>query len=209
MKRMGKRVIRYFITVISIALIIGLVIAILPHLKLLTDQLLSGDKYKRTTLMLEEKMEQTGELTAIRYEQTGVMNANVDAALLGTVGSITAPYRYEAVYGFSLADVELIAGEDGITAVLPPVRILYDKFQLTDDAQIQDFWNLVTEKRYQQVLDRQAAECRMKYETPAYAKEAWVAACEELQGMFTKWTGEELPVTFLQADQAPSPTDQP
>lgn len=193
-----RRILKFFLRIIALAAIITLVIVLYPHVSEWISSSILDDKYEATTIRLTQEMKKAGELTAVRYQETGLMEAKLDAALVGTVGSVKAPYSYEIGLGFSLSDVMLTETEGGIEAALPDIRVLYDQFQITGEPEISDMWQMMTEQRYQKMLDDQHMECRTRYlKQHEHAEAAWTAACEQLQQLFEGWAGKKVNVTFV------------
>lgn len=195
MKKIGK----YLLRILTTALVLMIVITFLPVIRPWLQGLLPEGKYIRTSTQLSHAMEKAGELTVLTCTDTGVAVAETKALLLGTVQKVSIPYEYEIGFGFSLSEVKLIPDEQGITVQLPPIKILHDRFTVSGDADVEDFWYHLSEKRYQSIVDEQALACRNGYlEEESHWKAAWDAACEALSGLFAKWSGEEnLPLTFL------------
>lgn len=193
-----KKAFKFILRIISLAAIIALTIVLYPHVsELINDTILDG-KYERTSVMLTQEMKKAGELTAIRHQETGLMEAKVDAAFIGTVGIVKAPYTYEIGLGFALSEVVLSATDEGIEAALPDIRMLYDQFQITGKPEISDWWQLMTEQRYQQMINDQHAACRNEYlKRHENMEAAWQAACEQLEELFSGWAGETVTVTFV------------
>ena len=108
------------------------------------------------------------------------------------------PFSYEIGLGFSLNDVVLTAGGDGITVELPLVRMTYDSFEVTGDPKIKDFWYSLSQARYQKMLDAQAAECRAGYmESDEVMDGARQEAETQLAALFKSWSGSTLPLKFI------------
>lgn len=192
-----KKIIKYLLRIVALALAIMLVVVCAPYVKSwVSDHLLDG-RYTRTALLLTQEMQKAGELTAVRHQETGRMDAKIEALAIGVVGSVQADYSYEIGLGITLNEVSLIAQDDGITVQVPAVRMLYDRFLVTGEPRISDVWNLMTETRYQAMLDEQAAECKERYLSDAETLEnAWTAACEQLEALFYTWAGESIRMTF-------------
>lgn len=187
--------------VLALALMAAAIL--LPSVREWASGFLPQGKYQRASVLLTHEMEKVGELTAVRHTETGIMEVNTNAFLLGTVQQIKAPYTYEIGLGVRLEDVELTAAEDGIRVAVPQARLMYDSFQITGSAEINDFWNLFSQDRYQQMQDDQRAACRRQYlESGAYLEEAWDAACRQLEQLFSQWAEEKLPLQFVHAEKA-------
>jgi len=201
-KPLGRRLMGRIGRVIALALALTLAAALYPRVRDLVGRWLPKGGYQQVSTLLTHEMEQAGDLVAVRHRDTGVMEAGMNALLVGNINSVKAPYAYEIGLGFHLADVKLTAEEEGIQVSVPAVQVLYDSFQITGDPQISDFWHLLGEENYQRMVDSQAAECRRGYEeSPEILEGAWQAACDELTKLFIQWAGREVPLRFVAAAQ--------
>ena len=208
-KPLARRLLSPVGRVISLALVLCLAAALFPYVRDLVGNMLPGANYQRISTLLTHEMEQVGDLIAVRHRDTGVMEAGMQALLVGSVNSVKAPYAYEIGLGISVKDVELTPEEDGITVSVPAARVLYDSFQITGEPEISDFWHLLGEENYQRLVDDQAAACRREYEDdPEILEEAWRAACGELSRLFAQWAGRDVPLRFTAASAADDPGAQ-
>lgn len=199
-----KRVLKFLLRVVALALALTLAAVLFPYAKQWLSALLPQGKYARYSTQLTHEMEKAGELTALRCNDTGMMEARTNALLVGSVQEVRVPYAYEIGLGFSLSSVRLTATDTGLTVAVPETQMLYDSFQVTGEPDVKDFWYHLTESRYQEMLNEQAAACRAAYlENDQCQKEAWDAACEALNTLLTQWAGEQLPLTFVKAGSAP------
>ncbi len=193
MKRIGKFVLR----VIALALALMLAYTAYPFVRDWAAGLLQDIDYDRSARVISHEMEKLGELTSLRLSDTGVMDASVDALLVGKVASVSVEYQYKIGFGVDLSAAVVTESESGIDVALPGAKMLYDSFEVTNSPEIKDFFSLVTEKKYQELLSEQAMECRIGYtEDAAVAQQAWDAACEALEALFKQWTHQELDYTF-------------
>lgn len=197
---LGKRALKRLGRIITLAAVLTLAAALYPYAKDLIGGWLPQGRYERASRLISHEMEQAGDLIAVRHRDTGLMEAGMQALLVGEVNHVKAPYAYEIGLGFHLADVTLKTEAESITVTVPPVQMLYDSFQITDSPEISDFWRLMGEADYQRLVDQQAAECRRGYlENEETMDQAWESGCRELEKLFAQWTGEELQFTFRQA----------
>ena len=202
-----KRLLRTVGRIAALAAAIALVSALIPYAGDLLSNLLPRGKYERFSVLLTHEMEETGDLTAVRYTDTGVMEARTNAFLIGTVQTVKAPYTYEIGLGVSLKDVTLTVRDDGLVAAVPAARMIYDSFRITGEAEIHDFWKLLSQDTYQKMQDEQHDACRQEYlDDEEKMQQAWDAACEMLDGLFAQWTGEKVPIRFVPAGQAEEPS---
>lgn len=197
-KRRGSRLIRRLAAVITLALAILLAEFFSPYIRQWFSGFLPKIDYQSAAVQLTHEMEKAGELIAVRHTDTGVMTGTVQAALLGTVSEVSAPYLYEIGLGIKLEDVKLTAEDSRLTVSVPEATILYDHFQVTGAPQNKDFWGFATQRRYQKMLDEQQAACRQAYAgDPKHMQQAWEAVCEQLEALFRQWTGEDLQLRFI------------
>lgn len=193
-----KRLLKFPLRVVALALALILAATLFPYAQQWLSELLPQGKYERFSKQLTHKMEKAGELTAVRYSDTGMMEAQTNALLIGSVQRVKVPYAYEIGLGLSLADVRLTATDTELVAAIPEARMLYDSFQVTGEPEVNDFWYRLTETRYQEMINEQAAACRSAYlENQQYLEEAWSAACEAIGALLVQWAGEQLPLTFV------------
>lgn len=191
MKRIGT----YFAKIIATALVICLVVVCLPQIKTLVEALfpgVSGSAYTTATL-LKREMQKMGKLTAVEYTDTGVLVSTIPAALIGDAQKVSIPYSYQISFGVNLADIMVRADEDGsLTFFVPSVVMINDKLTVTGKAEVYDFWIPLTDERYQQILDEQAATLRESYLSNADIQaQAWDATVEQLRTLFSKWISSE------------------
>ena len=205
-----NRILKFFLGILSAALIATLVIAFLPHISGAVSDILVNGKYVRTASILNEEMKKAGELTTLKFTQDGIMEVTVNAKFVGAVAKSEVPFYYEIGLGIDLAQINLEANDYGITAYVPTPRMLYDKFQVTGDPKAVISLVGISNKDYQKASDQQAAECRASYlNHPSYLDDAWNAACEQLSDLFNTWIGEDVPVTFEKPAENPAAEETP
>ena len=198
MKAVGKRLLK----IVSLALAITLAAALFPYVRDLAARLLPKGKYEQAVQVISHEMEKTGELTALRFTDQEVMENTTNALFIGEVQKVTVPYTYEIGLGVDLSRVTAEAGDGGITVKVPEAGMIFDSFRVSGDPTVSDFFYPLNETRYQEMQDRQAADCRARYlNDPEKMDKAWQAACEALRGLIRQWTGEELPIRFIRAGE--------
>lgn len=198
MKTVGKKLLK----IVSLALALSLAAALFPYVRDLAAGLLPQEKYRRAVQVISHEMEKTGELTALRFTDREVMENTTNALLIGEVQKVTVPYTYEIGLGVDLTQVTAEAGDGGIIVTVPDAGMIFDSFRTAGDPSVTDFFYPLNETRYQEMQNRQAADCRAKYlNDPEQMERAWQAACEALKGLIVQWTGEDLPVQFVRAEK--------
>ncbi len=184
MKTIGK----WFLRVLATALGIILAVTLLPYAKTWMASLFGQINYSQISRTLTHEMSEVGKLTSVEYSDTGVMEATTEALFIGTVQRVSVPYQYDIALGIDLDKAVVESGEDSITVYLPDAELLSDKLTATDDPTIDDFWNLLTEKRYQAMLSAQEEKCRLAYADDADVMEgAWSSARRTLEKLMSTW----------------------
>ncbi len=191
---------------IGLVLILALAIILAqyfsPYIKAWLDRTFFRIDYQQTATQLTHEMEKVGELIAVRHTDTGVLDGEIKAKLIGTVSHVSAPYTYEIGLGVKLEEVRLTPSENLLTVEVPKAGMLYDRFEVTGKPESNDFWRLGSQDRYQAMVNAQQETCRKAYlEDPACLEEAWNSACEQLTILFKQWTNENLRLEFIQAQE--------
>ena len=193
----------------KIGLIVALALAIVlasyfsPYITGWLNRVLFRIDYRQTATQLTHEMREVGELIALRNTDTGVLDGDIKAKLIGSVSHITVPYTYEIGLGVKLEKVTLTPEENRLVVAVPDAEMLYDRFEVTGKVDNRDFWGLSTQDRYQTMLNEQQNVCRKAYlDNPECMEQAWKSSCEQLKAMFLQWTGESLRLEFVHADGA-------
>ena len=191
----------------KIGLIVALALAIVlasyfsPYITGWLNQVLFRVDYRQTATQLTHEMQEVGEFIAIRHTDTGVLDGDIRAKLIGSVSHITVPYTYEIGLGVKLEKVTLTPEETRLVVAVPDAEMLYDRFEVTGKTESRDFWGLSNQDRYQSMLNQRQEACRKAYlEDPECMEQAWKSSCEQLKALFLQWTGENLRLEFTHAD---------
>ncbi|MBQ4640018.1 MAG: DUF4230 domain-containing protein [Clostridia bacterium] len=209
-KRRKSRLVKYLLRILCTTIALLLALSLLPAVKPFLQGLVQN-KYVLTSTRLTHAMQEAGELNAVTYTDTGVAVSRTNALLVGTVLKVSIPYEYKIGFGFALKDVVLQAENDSITVYLPEIKMLHDSFTVTGEPMVESFLYELTEKHYQQILDKETLRCRNEYlESGEYQQSAWDAACKTLTGLFAQWSGEDnLPLTFVPKAEMPADSIAP
>ena len=156
MKLIGKWLLR----IVSSAAIMALMVALLPYATNLLGLLFPNPDPIYATTLLKREMAKVGKLTCMEYKDTGIAAATTEALFLGDVQKVSVPYEYVIALGVDLEQVKISATEDSVVLTIPPTQMLYDSFNVTGEAQIEDFWLPLSQSRYQKILDDRAAACQ-------------------------------------------------
>ncbi len=198
----GRRALTWLPRKIGLIVVLALAIVLAsyfsPYITGWLNRVLFRIDYQQTATQLTHEMEKVGELIAIRNTDTGVLDGDIRAKLIGSVSHITVPYSYEIGLGVKLENVTLTPEEARLVVTVPDAEMLYDSFEVTGKTENRDFWGLSTQDRYQSMLNEQQTACRRTYlDDPACMEQAWDAACEQLRTLFLQWTGESLQLEFV------------
>lgn len=197
-RRRAPRLLRRMVLIVTLAVALTLADALSPYVKSWMSHILPGIDYQTASVLLAHQMEKAGELIAVRYTDTKVMEGKKEILGAYTAIGVKAPYRYEIGLGIKLEDVKLEIGEGELVVIVPNPQVLYDYFQVSGEIQKHDFWNLLSEQMFQEMQDEQHVACRQSYlDDPEYMEKAWEASCEQLEALFRQWTGENLQLRFL------------
>ena len=189
--------------IVALALAIVLASYFSPYITDWLNRVLFRIDYQQTATQLTHEMKEVGELIALRNTDTGVLDGDIKAKLIGSVSHITVPYTYEIGLGVKLENVVLTPEESRLVVAVPDAEMLYDRFEVTGKTENRDFWGLSNQDRYQSMLNDQQAACRKAYlEDQECMEQAWKSSCEQLKVLFLQWTGESLRLEFVHADGA-------
>lgn len=184
-KRIGKRIGGWFVRIFSSAAIMAVMIALLPYATNLLGLLFPMPDPIYASTLLKREMAKVGKLTCMEYKDTGIAAATTSALLIGDVQKVSVPYEYTIALGIDLEQVKITAEKDHIALTLPPVGMLYDSFNVTGDAQIEDFWLPLSQSRYQKILDDRAAACRQEIlSDETLMQKASQATLEKVTGLY-------------------------
>lgn len=136
-----KAILRWLGKVVGSALTITLVVVLLPYATKLAARFLpdeSGAAIKASAL-LSSKFEEAARLETFTVEDEGVLNYDIQAALIGSVANINIQYVYQASFGIDLQKVQMRVEGDRLTLVLPEMEVLQDSLRPTEVYR-DDFW---------------------------------------------------------------------
>lgn len=199
-----KGFVKWILRVLAISLAVILAVVMIPYIKPLIANLLNKTNYSEVAEILSHEMTETGKLTAVEYCDQGEMTSKTDALIIGTVQSVTVPYRYDIALGLDLSRVEVETESDSLIIYLPPIELISDKLTVTGDAKINDFLFPLTNQRYQDMLDAHALSCRETYmNNQPLLDEAWTSAAKTLKELFSKWIegSDSLNIRFEKLEQ--------
>lgn len=136
-----KSFFRWLGKVIGSALTIILVIVLFPHISKLVARLMpdeSGAAIKASAI-LAQRLESSARLETLKVQEEGVLNYDIQAALIGSVANINASYVYEASFGIDLSKVLLQPSGDQLVFILPEPELIQDNLT-PKEVYRDDFW---------------------------------------------------------------------
>ena len=136
-----KSFFRWLGKVIGSALTIILVIVLFPHISKLAARLMpdeSGAAIKASAI-LAQRLESSARLETLKVQEEGVLNYDIQAALIGSVANINASYVYEASFGIDLSKVLLQPSGDQLVFILPEPELIQDNLT-PKEVYRDDFW---------------------------------------------------------------------
>ena len=136
-----KSFFRWLGKVIGSALTIILVIVLFPHISKLAARLMpdeSGAAIK-VSAILAQRLESSARLETLKVQEEGVLNYDIQAALIGSVANINASYVYEASFGIDLSKVLLQPSGDQLVFILPEPELIQDNLT-PKEVYRDDFW---------------------------------------------------------------------
>ena len=160
MKKTGK----WFLSVISKAVVIFLVIVLLPFAKDFRRLLIPDvtGEIRTQSRIIEQKLESSQRLEVTTIDEEGVLKAETSVIIFGTVGTTTIRYRYTASAGIDLGKVVMTADSDRIIFILPPIGILNDGIEPLEINK-NNLFSKAIEKSVETLLSEQRAKCREQY----------------------------------------------
>lgn len=179
-----KKIAKFFIRILAMALLICLVIAFLPGITQLIRSWIPGlgGGVALNTNTITRQMREIGELASLECTEEGTFTASLPALIIGEAQRVTVPYAYRIDFGIDLDGISLRAAENKLYITLPSARILHDELTVTGKVDVFDFFYPLTEERYQQILNEQTVTLRKAYEdNPEYFSNAWHASCEKVR----------------------------
>lgn len=179
-----KAFFRWLAKIVGSVITIILVIVFFPYVsrfaaKLLPDE--SGAAIKASAI-LATKLENSARLETLKVEEDGVLNYDIRAAFIGSVGSVNVSYKYEASFGIDLTKVTMQASGDTIVFTLPQPELIQDTLT-PSEVYHDDFWYKgFTFEDYEKLLESERSTRRGEYlegEGKITLWNATVAAFEE------------------------------
>ena len=193
--RRTNRLLRFLGRSLGMALVLTLVLTLLPYARDWASVLLLNgrEKARQVSTLLSRQLQSSARLETRMVDEESQLVSTVDALLLGEVQRVTVQYRYHASLGIDLQKVQVEAQDAHIIIRLPPLELISDSLTpVWIDRQ--DFWYPLTDRRRQELLEKERQACGARCLEEANAsQEAWREATEALNGTILSWL-DGLPV---------------
>lgn len=205
-----KAFFRWLAKVVGSALTIILVIVLFPHVSKLAASLLpdeSGAAIKASAI-LSSKLENSARLEIMTVEEEGVLNYDIQAALIGSVANINVSYVYEASLGIDLSKVVMKPTGNVITFILPPFEVLQDSLT-PQEVYRDDYWYPgFSDADYEKLLQEERLARRNVYLNGEQQEALWNATTQAFEQTISAWLrGLDNRLTFQYEQAAEMPAN--
>lgn len=204
-----KACFRWLAKVLGSALTIILVIVLFPHVSKIAANLLpdeSGAAIKASAI-LSSKLENCARLETLKVEDVGVLNYDIQAALIGSVANINVSYNYDASFGIDLSKVTMVPSGNMITFTLPPAELLQDSLT-PKEVYRNDYWFPgFSDEDYEKLLQEERLARREVYLNGEQKEKLWnatVAAFEQTISAWLQSVNASLSFNYIQAEEMPA-----
>ena len=206
-----KAFFRWLAKVVGSALTIILVIVLFPHVSKLAASLLpdeSGAAIKASAI-LSSKLENSARLETMTVEEEGVLNYDIQAALIGSVANINVSYVYEASLGIDLSKVVMKPTGNVITFILPPFEVLQDSLT-PQEVYRDDYWYpWIKDEKYEKLFEDERSAHRAAYLTGEKSDALWNATAEAFEKTIAAWMHELNAQLTFTCEKAPEESPAP
>lgn len=200
-----KAFFRWLAKVFGSAVTIALVIVLFPYLTRIAARLMpdeSGAAIKASAV-LAAKLENSARLETFKVEESGVLNYEIQAALLGSVASVNVKYLYEASFGLDLSKVKLQAAGNELVFTLPALELLQDSLT-PSEVYRDDFWYPgFSDADYEKLLEDERVTRRNHYLTGEQLEQLRSASIKSFEKTIKPWLLEidaSLSIQYLWED---------
>ena len=162
MKKTGK----WFLSIFSRVVVIVLVILLLPYAKNISMLLMPDvmGEIRTQSSIIEQKLESSKRLEVTTIDEEGVLRAETNVIIFGTVGSTTIRYRYTASVGIDLSKVVMTTDSERIIFILPGTEVLNDGIEALEINR-NNLFSKAIDKSVETLLAEQRVKCREQYLT--------------------------------------------
>lgn len=136
-----KAVGRWIAKVFGGALTLVLFFAMLPHVSRIVARIMPDETGAaiKASAIIASRLEESARLETFKVEEEGVLNYDIQAAFIGSVGNISVRYTYAGSFGIDLKKVQMQLEGNAITFRLPAAEVLQDSLTAVESHR-EDFW---------------------------------------------------------------------
>lgn len=199
---------RWLGKVVGSALTVILIIVLFPYVSKIAARFLpdeSGAAIKASAI-LSSKLENSARLETLKVQEEGVLNYDIQAALLGSVANINVSYVYDASFGIDLSKVSMLPASSVITFTLPAPELLQDSLT-PKDVYRDDYWFPgFSDADYEKLLQAERAARRDSYLDGKQQETLWnatVAAFEQTISAWLQSVNTSVTFKYIQAEEQP------
>lgn len=185
MKRAGK----WFLSVVTKAAVIALVIMIVLFAADPLRDLIRNvrGEIEIQSSVLKQKMESSKRLEVTTIDEEGTLEATTSVIIFGTVGSTVIRYRYTASMGIDLSKVIMDTENDRIVFMMPEPEILNDGIEALEINK-NNFFSRAIEKSVEEILNEQRIKCREQYlKENEYTERNWDDTVRAFRDTICSW----------------------
>lgn len=184
-----KAFFRWLAKIVGSAITLVLVFVMFPHISRIVGKLMpdeSGAAIKASAI-IAARMEESARLETFKVEEEGVLNYDIQAAFIGSVGNINVSYQYAASFGIDLSKVEMQVSGAEITFRLPSPELIQDSLTPVETYR-DDFWYPgFSDADYQKLLEDERNARRGAYLNGPESDKLWDATLSVLEKTITAW----------------------
>lgn len=184
-----KALLRWLAKIVGSAVAILLVIVLFPHMSRIAASLMpdeSGAAIK-ASVILAASMENAARLETFTVKEDGVLNYDIQAALLGSVANVNVRYVYEASFGIDLKNVSMQPTGNEIVFLLPEIELLQDSLT-PQEVYRDDFWYPgFSDSDYERLLADERQQRRNAYLNGEQQELLWAATVEAFEETISAW----------------------
>ena len=171
-KSAGRHIGRFLVRIVSVALILGLTIAMLPKVGSLVDLLFptGNERVISSTAVLTKELKSEGKLVFAEFDESGEFLETIDLSLpfsiTPTVQSVAGTYEYTISFCVDLESSALSYEGGRFLIALPDIAVASDNYEITS-TQVKDFWYKADADRLEAIRQNQRAQRLASYTADA------------------------------------------
>ena len=184
-----KKARRWTLSLITKVLTVILIIMLLPYAKQLFSFILPDTvgEIRVQSAVLHQKLDASKKIEVTSVDETGIMEADTNVIIFGTVGKTTIRYRYTASIGIDLSKVIMTEDSDRIIFLLPETEVLNDGIEALEINR-QDLFSKAIDKSIETLLSDQRLQCREQYlNGEQHSEKNWENTVKAFQDTICQW----------------------